>query len=625
MHKTFNKVSFWIFVIFILLIQQVIYQPLIGDVIVNTADHSMFMYHWIIGSIWFKKNFLAIPWFSPAQCMSFPFYANPQNLYYSVSQIFFLIFSPMTALRVYFIFLSVISFSGMYLLLNKTFKFKILISLLGATLFLFNGYSIERFLSSHYGTVLFVYVPFYIFILSKTIEYNFRQIQFYSFIFISSIILSQIVYGGSAALTPHILLSTLVLVLIISIVKENKEIIFNYILSLIVFFLLSLSKINAGVQLLANFPRETHLAPFKVESMLYLLKNIVAGLFFYPLTIDNKLIPPNPGYLKDLPNLFVHELNYNVSVAPLLIFIFALFLLLKKIRLLNLKQIFKNNWQLKLLLLLILIFPVLINLQGLFPDLVRRLPIIKDLWINVRFFLIYLIPSIILCCLILNKLEFKYLNFVILGLVFVAILQSYSFPKKKYKDQSGRNYNDKELLRKIYDPNYKIENIVLIFHKKQKKDGTFAYGKLESGYSVPLIYQLANALTPYDCYEPILGYQKENQPKIKLVIDFDKKDDFDQNLTLFYSNPYWIDNGYYNFNNPICELFPDENSCNDLGEKFRVNEKNKLNQLLSFKPIEFKKSILQKSADFISLITVLSVFVYFIVLLIFYLRKKLIS
>ena len=623
MSKNFNKVSFWLFVIFILLIQQVIYQPLIGDVIANTADHGMFMYHWIIGSIWFKKNFLATPWFSPAQCMAFPFYANPQNLYYSVSQIFFLIFSPTTALRIYFIFLSVTAFAGMYLLLKKTFKFKILISLLGATLFLFNGYSIERFLSSHYGTVLFAYIPFYMFILSKTVNYNYKQSHFYFFVFISSIILSQIVYGGSAALTPHILLSTLALVLVTSIFLNNRQLIFSYFLSLSIFFLLSLSKVNASIQLLANFPRETHLEPFKIESIVYVLKNIIAGLYLYPLTSDNKLIPENPGYLKDLPNLFVHELNYNTSIVPLIIFIFSLFLLYKKIKTLNLKSILISKWDIKLFLGIVLIFPILINLTGTLPDLLRSLPVIKDLWVNVRFFLIYLLPSIILSCLILNQIKFKYLNFVIITFVFVAILQSYSFPKKKYKDQSGRDFNDKEFLKTVYDPNYKIENIVLIFHKKQKEDGTYAYGKIKaSGLSIPLVSQLINSLTVYDCYEPILGYQLEHQPKTKLVIDFDKKDDFDKNITMFYANPYWVEKGYYNFNNPVCELFPNENQCSSLGEKFKVDEKKQLDHLLNFKPILFKKSLRQNISDTVTLITLILITLYILIFILFQLRSR---
>ena len=623
MSKNFNKVSFWLFVIFILLIQQVIYQPLIGDVIANTADHGMFMYHWIIGSIWFKKNFLATPWFSPAQCMAFPFYANPQNLYYSVSQIFFLIFSPTTALRIYFIFLSVTAFAGMYLLLKKTFKFKILISLLGATLFLFNGYSIERFLSSHYGTVLFAYIPFYMFILSKTVNYNYKQSHFYFFVFISSIILSQIVYGGSAALTPHILLSTLALVLVTSIFLNNRQLIFSYFLSLSIFFLLSLSKVNASIQLLANFPRETHLEPFKIESIVYVLKNIIAGLYLYPLTSDNKLIPENPGYLKDLPNLFVHELNYNTSIVPLIIFIFSLFLLYKKIKTLNLKSILISKWDIKLFLGIVLIFPILINLTGTLPDLLRSLPVIKDLWVNVRFFLIYLLPSIILSCLILNQIKFKYLNFVIITFVFVAILQSYSFPKKKYKDQSGRDFNDKEFLKTVYDPNYKIENIVLIFHKKQKEDGTYAYGKIKaSGLSIPLVSQLINSLTVYDCYEPILGYQLEHQPKTKLVIDFDKKDDFDKNITMFYANPYWIEKGYYNFNNPICELFPNENQCSSLGEKFKIAEKKQLDHLLNFKPILFKKSSRQNISDIVTITTLILTILYILIFILFQVRSR---
>ena len=63
------------------------------------------------------KNGISIPWFTPHICCGAPYYANPQSEFYSPIQFLFIIFKPLTSIKIHFLY-SLISFIGSYLLLK---------------------------------------------------------------------------------------------------------------------------------------------------------------------------------------------------------------------------------------------------------------------------------------------------------------------------------------------------------------------------------------------------------------------------------------------------------------------------------------------------------------------------
>ena len=132
---------FCILAIFTLLIHKLIFQKFFPN---NSSylghDYSLKLPNLIFGKIWFNNNFLSIPWFSPSFCCGTPFFADPQTMYYSFQQLLFIIFSPLVALKISFLFFSLIAFIGTFLLMYKAFKVNIYIALISAALFLFNGF-----------------------------------------------------------------------------------------------------------------------------------------------------------------------------------------------------------------------------------------------------------------------------------------------------------------------------------------------------------------------------------------------------------------------------------------------------------------------------------------------------
>ena len=103
-------------------------------------DYKQFIPNFMFGNIWFYNNFLSIPWFTPSFCCGIPFFGDPQTMYYSFQQLIFLLFSPLLSLKIMFLFFSLISFLGVFFLMHKSFKKNIYISLIAASLFLFNGF-----------------------------------------------------------------------------------------------------------------------------------------------------------------------------------------------------------------------------------------------------------------------------------------------------------------------------------------------------------------------------------------------------------------------------------------------------------------------------------------------------
>ena len=112
------------------------------------------------------------------------------------------------------------------------------------------------------------------------------------------------------------------------------------------------------------------------------------------------------------------------------------------------------------------------------------------------------------------------------------------------------------------------------------------------------------------CYSPIFGYLLEKLPKTKIIGN-------NQN----YNEPLRLNNDKYNLFKPMCFLFPTENNC-DIGETFSIDEKNKLIKFSEYKNFEFKKSKIQKLADYSAVISFFVLVICSVVISILYLKKK---
>jgi hypothetical protein len=232
MYKKLIKYEFSFILITIFAVHQIIFlkffpntQGLLG------GDYEAFLPYFIFGKIWFKNNLLTIPWFAPSFCCGTPFYADPQTMFYSIQQIFFILFEPIFALKLMFIYFSFIAYLGMFFLLKRSFNFSKYASLLGSTIFIFNGFFIYRAIVGHVAYLNFILIPFYCFFLFESITNKNKYLKSIS-LSISALIFASFFYSGSGPIMPLILSVIVVVVFFFYLKTCSLNIIKSFFLSI---------------------------------------------------------------------------------------------------------------------------------------------------------------------------------------------------------------------------------------------------------------------------------------------------------------------------------------------------------------------------------------------------------
>ena len=592
---------FLLLIISIILVHQLIFQSFFPNRnFLLGHDYSQFLPDFIFGNIWFVKNFLSIPWFTPSTCCGVPFFGDPQTMFYSFQQLIFLFFGPITALKIMFLFFSLIGFFGTFFLLNKSFNKNIYISLIAASLFLFNGFFNYRAIIGHVAYLSYVFIPLYCFFLINSFENKKDKLKSIFYILISSVLFANFIHSGSG---PIILIISFSISLVVSIyiyLNEKFGIINYLILSLIIGFLISSSKIVASLSFLSNFPREF---PPQVFGNYYdYVTGVFQSLFLYP-----DIIKHNAVIINSLPfKINIHEIEFGITILPLIIFTIFIF---------NLKKITFNKLNSKKILALLFIFVIVIFITAInvsensLGNFLHNLPVVKSTWIHPRLNAAYIFPIIIVSSLLLDKISFNEKNLKIFTIfcLFIISIQNYNYNKDYYHNQ---NYSPETLINISQDKdkikNIKIKNGILLLDKNKKLVINIQRNNL-----------FAHELSPLACYQPIFGYNLDALPLEKITFDKIKK--INENLFSYESNPKLVNNeGKLNFFNPSCFMFPNENNCNP-GDLFEKNQINNLERFLNYKPFKFKMSKLQIIFNYISFIS----FIITIVYLIYYLVKKL--
>ena len=595
-----NNLIFPLLFIAILTFHQIIFQQffpnskgLLGH------DYSQYIPNLIFGKIWFYNSFLSIPWFTPSFCCGIPFYPDPNTAYYSIPQLIFLIFDPISSIKITFFIMSLISYLGMYLLLRKNFKFDNYTSLLCASLFLFNGFFVYRAIQG--PLISYVIVPLYCFFLIKSFENYHKKIN-YIYLIISSIIFAHFFHSGSGSVILIILTSITCILLFYSQLIRSFKILINFFLSLFLGVLISLSKITAALFFLENFPRKY--PPTEFHSLFSFFKNIFLSFFIKP---DEKYFNEN---LTSMLPFGLHEMEYSLSIVPLILLFFVFFL--------N-KKIFKFeyfNLIIFLLLFIIFLIPIFLNINFFNQyQLIEKIPILKNNWVRFRWLSIYIIPIIIFSGILIQNLNFNNSTKKKLAVSMIVVLLIQNFIKDKSWYYNDLKYNSKnvmnfyEKLNKNNIPEIKGPAILM------NSDGTPKHSDNKND----LFFK---SYSPLTCYQPIFGYGLEKLDARKIV--FNHKHVFEDNSYILYSSKFDKNVNNFTFFNPSCFIFPKENNCLP-GDTFKISEKEKLSKFTTYKKFEFEQNKLQKISNIVSFFTFivcLLYLIYYLIIYLFNLRKN---
>jgi hypothetical protein len=592
-----NNYIFYFFLLFILIIHQIIFQNLIiFDNSMVAEDFYFSLPNLIFGKIWYFKNGLFNPpHFIASQGGGIPFYADPQSSYYSVFQIFFILFKISTSLKIIFFLFSLIGFFGTYFLLTKSFKLERYTSLLCATLFIFNGFFVNRFLVGHLFLTYYIFLPFYCFLLFSTVLSKNLYVQKINLIF-SSIIFSSFFFAGASTIIIQSAYSIGIVVLIFYIKYKNYNIFKNFLYSIILSLLISLSNISYKIHFYSQFTRE--LGGTTLNNFGSFLYTFFSSLFFVPDPFfyrENQI-----SIIKTY--LSIAELEFGLSVISLILLI-IFFIKIKKFYQ-------RRNVILYFFLFLILIIPSFYIFNfSLITHILEKIPIVGAIWERNRWLLVYVYPIIIINGVLVEKLFSNKNTLLIIIFIFIPIFQNLTYhkirnelyPDKSFKNKAVysianlENFSNSITLQNIYKLKVKYIDYIEDQNRLDKNEGFISNtSKLFS-------------------YSPIFGYHMEKLP-IENIIKRRSN----------YFAEIKIQDGKFNLFNPVCFLFPKENNCYP-GEKLNINQKDNFEKLINYKPINFNISLIQKMANNINVLSIIVLLITLLRLIFLFIKSTIIK
>ena len=606
--KITRKIIFIFTAITIFLIHQKIF--------LSYLDIGSFHFDWInalsrltFGKIWFLNNGFAVPWFSPHVCCGVPYFANPQSEYFSPIQILFLFLKPLTTMKVTFFLYSFISFLGSFLLLRKIFIISYNSCLIGATIFLFNHYFAFHYLSGHIGWGLFSIIPMYFYIAALSLKQK-DQIKSYFLIFISSVIFALMMHSGGSRIILEILISIFFLTLIHLIYFKNLKIIQFVIISVLVGLLISSSKIYAAWSFVEKLSRDVE--PIYFNSIGSFITIFSEFFFLFPRAQIESDMASIVGHLS------IVEFSFNVSILPIVIFLFYLknyqIFIIDKFRIISI-----------FLLITSILILILLNFSNtLLGSLIRYIPFITNDWISFRMLSPLIILFFVYSAIMFDQISFKKYNFITFLFISIIIIQNLFFDRNElYKVFRHTTFGDlfkKEITKKNINE-FKIKKIVSILDNDVNYLGPN-----------PHYFFLENSSIQF-CYFSIFGYDLEALKPIVKDLVFNYRVDWvlknknqtynntEQEIFFYEGDPLYQQKNNLNFINPSCYLNPDENNCKN-NFLFKTESKDQLIKFLEYKPFKFKHLKLQKAFNYISIISLLITLIFIFYYLVFYVFIK---
>jgi hypothetical protein len=570
-------------------------------------DLNLVITRLLVGKIWFLKNGLSVPWFSPHACCGLPFFSHPESDFYSPVQFLFLFLNTITTLKIIFFLYSLVGFIGFFLLLKGIFKLSNNASLIGSTIFLFNHYFAFHYLSGHLAWGLYYLVPFFFYVSAKSINDINKKYSLF-LIFSSGLIFALMMHSGGTRIVIEILIFIYFLTLLHLINYRNFKIILNVSLAVLIGLSISSSKIYAGWSFVSVLERDAFLYFNSFRQFI----SFFLDLFF----LSPKEIIGDDVATYNV-ELSIEELSFNLSILPLIVLV---------IYLRNFPQITKDKFKLlfSFVILISVFVLILLNFSNTFLGaVVGKIPFMTTDWVSLRKLTPLILLFAILTAMMFDKISFKNSNLITFLFITIIIVQNFSFDRNKiYKIfKFSFSYLIENNISKENIDKFKIEEVITFLDEN-------------SNYMGPNVHEsfLTNQSTQF-CYMPPLGYDLEILKPIVRKIKFDQHKNIKlepSNDGTLYSNiliniykgdPLVEINGELNFINPSCYLNPKENDCDD-NFLFKIDKKEELKKFLNYKTFDFKHLKLQIFFNFLSVIVLFLTLTYFFYYLFFELKKN---
>lgn len=538
--------------------------------------------------IWYLSNGLwSIPWFTPSFCGGSLNYTNLQSVFYSLPGFITFLTDPLTAVQATLIIFAGLGALGFYLLLNA-FYISRPVAFFGAALFLFNGFYTHKMLIGHLGHHSFMLIPLVAFILLRPLQEDRkkRSRQIRSSFVTGGLLLAYMVHSGFLPLMLPAIISLVLIGLIHGIFYGNVR---DFWLRLggagLVSALLSISKLTAAYYLTQSFSRSAYKLP-GAKSFLGSLILLTRSLFISP-SIDSTRLEA----LTNLQwHLGRHEWEYSVTFVPLLIILYGGWKLLHRAKIKSVVlETSRRKWLQVGAIVVLLFIPIALNTYSpSWNAILKKIPVIKSSSSLIRWFIIYIPAVILAAALVLEKTVIRHKHKVVVLIISLfAVVAINAFTDRTY--YSMQNYDPKEIVQAYYNIKAglfepKIEGIGVYVDKKGQRLNPIFNNNL-------LVYKASSLF----CYEAQFGYRLEDLP-IK---------------TLHAGSVLEENAGVFNIKNPACYIWPEANNC-EPGDHFKTDKKSDVLSFITYRPFDFKIPLFQKIANWINLLALVVVVLFFL-------------
>jgi hypothetical protein len=568
--------------------------PMIGH------DYRLFMPYMIDSYLHQKINGLIVQWYTPSFVGGRPVYPNPQDLQYSLPQLLLWVFNPWTAILASMMVFITIGFVATWYFLKRLVGLGNFASILGAIFFIANGFYFEHMAAGH--------ITFQAFPLFAVIAILLTHPRLPTWLggLLLSLIITILLYSGIHNI-PFFLLTGILFFPLLYLIRPDlidlKRIFSIALWGAIAAALVCGSKISAIIYFMRFFPRyiQDNYATTLLTGMVGMVQQLLGTMTLAPIyhllqgkyTIDwilalSKATGTKYGYWE-----------LDASLSPALLLLLAggacAFLFRKP----NLKAPIHKK-RLAAIACLVLATWLVIEFtlaKGFIYPLLRNLPILKSLDVNIRYTCAFIFPLAVVGAVIFDnwtrnwKSSYRRLAiFLLLDGLALGCLWFYRYVPVQYEEGA---------------PLYQLDG--------------FDYQPILDTYDQ---IRYAGATFPVTTVIPDIDNWYVIQAGATNLNDQDNiyfKDLPGYSQALHYGSVYKIDDGYYNMIDPTGYLFPEVNHST-MFERIPVADKAKLDAFVNRRQPDWKLPILQQVLDWVSLISLIGVFV----LLAFYLIRSLI-
>ncbi|XOV89690.1 MAG: hypothetical protein ACFHX7_07345 [Pseudomonadota bacterium] len=515
------------------------------------ADYGYFLPHLLNGYYWFLGNGLTVPWFTPAQCAGIPQFANPQSLYYSVPQFLTLLFDPLAAVQMTFFLFAIIGFCGAWLLAGQL-GMTHLVRCFAGFAFMLNGLYLSRMLTGHLSFHTFMLLPVLLYLL---LAGRGRWL----FTLLAGLVFAYFIHAGATVVIVPYLVAIAVMLLF---TDADRHAWLRTGLAGLLGLALSLGKLVAALYFNAQFPRDFYLLP-GAEGPLASIYLAARGLFLpLPDSAASSLIANTSFTISGT------ELNYGVGLVPLVIIVTGLV-----IRRPGFTRVRLQPRHLALLVLLLL--PVVVNTWWPpLTDLLKRLPYFQTTTSLFRWYLVYILPVIVIAAMYLQRLPSPWHK--PLTILAIAGLMAGSLISPP-PGETARPYRPFIIVSAYYAAKSAQEAppVTRVMDSLQDGKRLWLPGAGDA---------LAGGGSQLACNEPLFGYRLEQ---------------FRFN-NVFPGSIYATPEGDFNFYRPECFIFPGANRC-EAADRFSASDRARLEAFAGYRPIAFARPMPQRVADLVSL------------------------